>query len=229
TSRDNLRQAQADLSILAVNLPQVDLDNDGVADLDGSNINFAGLWLGSMVGTAFLAAEPTVNNGVLSAPGGGIANLLAGSDTFGPVIRAGLEEAGVEPFSPEYFQFLMAAQTVIDSADPINWGATTAQGNSILLQQIAGDAVVPNAVEGAPLSGTEPLIAVMGLEAITDTTQDPTGILGAVRMLEGSHGSLLDPDASPAATAELQGQAASMIASGGAQVVIGDTSLIQTD
>ncbi len=228
-SRDNLRQAQADLSVLALNIPQMDINGDGVADLDGSNINLVGLSLGGMVGTPFLAVEETVNNGVLSAPGGGVANLLAGSDTFGPVIRAGLEQAGVEPFSPDYFQFLLAAQTVIDSADPINWGAQTTLTNSVIVQQIAGDTVVPNFVEGAPLSGTEPLMAVMGLDPIVETTTDPMGIRGAIRMLEGSHGSLLDPGDAPAVTAELQGQAASMVASGGAQVVIGDPSLIQTD
>lgn len=229
TSRDNLRQAQIDLSTLALNVPSMDIDGDGVADLDGSNINFVGLSLGAIVGTPFLSVEPTVGNGVLSVPGGGIANLLAGSDTFGPVIREGLAAAGVEPFSPDYFQFLLIAQTVIDSADPINWAPIASAQNSILLQQVAGDSVVPNAVEGAPLSGTEPLIRVMGLDAITGTTQDPMGIRGAVRLIQGGHGSLLDPSVNPAVTAEMQGQAASMVASGGAQVVIGDPSLIQTD
>lgn len=229
TSRDNLRQTQTDLSVLALNVPFVDVDGDGLGDLDGSNINFVGLSLGSMAGIPFLAVEPTVSNGVLSVPGGGIANLLNGSQTFGPVIRNGLAAAGVEPNSPDFFQFLLITQTVVDSADPINWGANAAQTNSVLLQQVAGDTVVPNAVAGAPLSGTEPLIRIMGLDAITGTTQDPMGIRGAVRMLVGGHGSLLDPSASPAATAEMQGQAASMVATGGTTVVIGDPSLIQTD
>ncbi|MGY6587743.1 MAG: Ig-like domain-containing protein [Wenzhouxiangella sp.] len=229
TSRDNLRQAQADLSTLALNIPSIDLTGDGLSDVDASNINFVGLSLGAMSGVPFLAVEPTVSNGVLSVPGGGIANLLAGSETFGPQIRAGLQAAGVEPFSADYFQFLLIAQTVLDSADPINWGARTVLDNSVLLQQVAGDAVVPNAVEGAPLAGTEPLIAVMGLDAITGTTQDPMGIRGAVRLLQGDHGSLLSPAASPAVTAEMQGQAASMVASGGAAVQIGNPDLIQND
>ena len=229
TSRDNLRQAQVDLSSLAINIPFMDLNGDGLGDFDGSNINFVGQSLGAMAGVAFLAVEPTVSNGVLSVPGGGIANLLNGSQTFGPVIRAGLAAAGIEPGSPQFAQFLLAAQTVVDSADPINWGELTVATNSVLLQQVAGDAVVPNAVPGAPLSGTEPLIRVMGLTPITQTTQDPMGIRGAVRMLQGSHGSLLDPSASPAVTAEMQGQAASMVASGGSTVVIGNTSLIKTD
>ncbi len=229
TSRDNLRQAQVDLSSLAINIPFIDLNGDGLGDFDGSNINFVGQSLGAMAGTAFLAVEPTVNNGVLSVPGGGIANLLNGSETFGPVIRAGLAAAGVQPGSAEFAQFLLAAQTVVDSADPINWGALTVQTNSVLLQQVRGDAVVPNAVPGAPLSGTEPMIRVMGLAPITGTTQDPMGIRGAVRMIQGGHGSLLSPADGPAVTAEMQGQAASMVASGGAAVQIGNPSLIETD
>ncbi|MEE4639968.1 MAG: hypothetical protein V2J42_14635 [Wenzhouxiangella sp.] len=229
TSRDNLRQAQVDLSSLAINVPFIDLDGDGLGDMDGSNINFVGLSLGAMAGSVFLAVEPTVNNGVLSVPGGGIANLLAGSETFGPVVRAGLASVGIEPGSADFAQFLLAAQTVVDSADPINWGALTVQTNSVLLQQVAGDSVVPNAVPGAPLSGTEPLIRIMGLDAITQSTEDPMGIRGAVRLLQGSHGSLLDPSAAPAVTGEMQGQAASMVSSGGAAVVIGNPSLIETD
>lgn len=229
TARDNLRQAQVDLSTLALNIPFMDVTGNGLPDFDGSNINFVGLSLGSMNGIPFLAVEPTVNNAVLSVPGGGIANLLSASQSFGPVIRAGLAAAGVEPDSADFNQFLLIAQTVLDSADPINWGALTAETNSVLLQQVAGDAVVPNAVPTAPLSGTEPLIRVMGLDSITETTVDPTGIRGAVRMIAGDHGSLLSPAASPAATAEMQGQAASMVVSGGVSVVIGNDTLIQTE
>ncbi|MEN1728541.1 MAG: lipase, partial [Pseudomonadota bacterium] len=229
TSRDNNRQAQADLSILALNIPLIDLDGDGLGDIDGSNINFTGLSLGSINGIPFLAVEPTVNNAVLSVPGGGIAQLLNGSITFGPVVRGGLAAAGIEAGTADFEQFLLIAQSVLDSADPINWGANASLTNSILLHQMAGDTVIPNAVPGAPLSGTEPLIAIMGLAPITETTVDPMGIRGATRFIQGSHGSLLDPTASLAVTAEMQAQAASMVASGGATVVVGDTSLIQTD
>ena len=229
TARDNLRQSQADLSTLALNIPNMDVDGDGVPDFDGSNINFVGLSLGAMNGVPFLAVESTVSNAVLSVPGGGIAQLLSNSDSFGPVVRNGLAAAGVEPDSADYEQFLLIAQTVLDSADPINWGGLTAATNSVLLQQVKDDGVVPNAVATAPLSGTEPLIRIMGLDAITETTTDPLGIRGAVRMIQGGHGSLLDPTAGPTVTAEMQGQAASMISSGGASVVIGDDSLIKTD
>lgn len=229
TARDNNRQAQVDLSTLTLNIPTIDVDGDTLPDFDGSNINYVGLSLGSIVGTAFLGVEPNVNNAVLSVPGGGIAKLLAGSQTFGPVIRAGLAAAGVEPDSADFNQFLTIAQAVVDSADPINWARTTVQSNSILLHQVAGDTVVPNAVPGAPLSGTEPLIRVMGLDPIVATTMNANGVRGATRFTQGGHGSLLDPSVNPAVTVEMQSQAASMIATGGTTVVVTDTSVIQTD
>ncbi|MEM1080351.1 MAG: lipase [Pseudomonadota bacterium] len=227
TARDNLRQAQVDLSTLALNIPLIDIDGDTVADFDGSNINFVGQSLGAIAGTAFVANEPTVNNALLSVGGGGIANLLAGSQTFGPVIEAGLAAVGVQPGTPEFTQFLTFAQLAVDSADPINWSAFATQTNSILVHQVNGDTVVPNSVPGAPLSGTEPMIRVMGLDTITMTTMDPAGIRGAVRFIAGSHGSLLDPTASPAVTVEMQSQAASLVSTGGTTVVVTDTSVIQ--
>ena len=38
-------------------------------------------------------------------PGGGIANLLNGSATFGPRIRAGLAAAGIQPGTPDFDAF----------------------------------------------------------------------------------------------------------------------------
>lgn len=226
TSRDNLRQGEVDLLSLAATIPQFNLDGAAGADTDGSRIAFAGLSLGGIVGTPFLALSDTVNTGFLSVPGGGIARLLEGSQTFGPRIRAGLAAAGVQPGTANFDQFLLITQTVVDSGDPINYGFVTAS-NRVLLHQVAGDTVVPNAVPGAPLSGTEPMIRVLGLAPITATTQNAAGIRGAVRFIAGSHGSLLDPSASPAVTAEMQGQAASFIASGGTTVLVQNTSVIQ--
>ena len=87
--------------------------------------------------------------------------------------------------------------------------------------------MIPNSVPTAPLSGTEPLLAALGLSTLTHTTQ-AASIRGVVRFTQGGHGSLLDPTSSAAVTAEMQGEMASMIASGGTTVVISNTSVIRT-
>src|SRR5690606_35184364 len=108
--------------------------------------------------TSFIALDPTVNVATLSVPGGGIANLLNGSPTFGPRIRAGLAAAGVQAGTPDFDRFLGAAQQAIDSVDPINYGMASIN-NAILLHEVIGsddslpDQVIPNSVPGAPLSG----------------------------------------------------------------------------
>lgn len=231
TSRDNLRQAVADLFVLTASIPSLDIDGNGMGDFDSSNMQFVGLSLGAIVGTSFLALEPNVNVGLLSVPGGGVARMLDGSVTFGPRIRAGLAASGVQAGTPTYDSFMGAAQQVIDSIDPINYGYASAQ-NSILLHEVVGagsslpDQVVPNSVPGAPLSGTEPLIRALGLSSITGTTQAANGIRGAVRFTAGEHASLINPT-TPAVTAEMQGQMASLLASGGAAVMVQDSSVIR--
>ena len=69
--------------------------------------------------------------------------------------------------------------------------------------------------------------AEISLVDITGTTQDPDGIRGAVRFLQGEHGSLLDPTDYPAATVEMQGEMASMIASNGTVVQVNNPSIIR--
>lgn len=233
TTRDNLRQASVDLMELSRALPGLAVAGDSNA-LNANRVHFVGHSLGGIVGTAFLALDARVNVGVLNAPGGGLARMLDGSPTFGPRIRAGLAQAGVEAGTPDFDSFLGAAQTVIDSGDPINFAFATA-GKRILLQEIVGDGadvppdmVVPNRVAGAPLSGTEPLIAAMGLQSITGTTQSASGIRGVVRFLRGDHGSLLDPASFPDATAEMQGEMASMLVSDGHAVQVANPSVILT-
>jgi pimeloyl-ACP methyl ester carboxylesterase len=237
TSRDNLRQGETDLSVLAKTIPTMDLDADGTPDLNAGKIGFVGLSLGSIVGATFLTIEPTVNLGVLNVGGGGIAKLLDGSATFGPRIAAGLQaSAGLVRGSPDYEKFLLIAQTAVDAADPINYAKALVVTDRILFQEVVGDGtaanppdqVVPNRVAGAPLSGTEPMIAVMGLTSITATTTNPAGIRGAVRFTKGEHASIIRPSV-PAVTVEMQKEAATMIASGGIQVPITDTSVVKTN
>jgi hypothetical protein len=228
TSRDNLRQANADL--LELTQAIVSGSVSGV-ELDGSTVEFVGQSLGSIIGTAYMAIEPRVHVGVLNVPGGGVARLLDASPAFGPSIHAGLAQAGIQQGTPTYDAFMVAAQTVVDSGDSINFAAYTA-GKAILAQEVVGDAthpsdqVIPNFVPGAPLSGTDPLIAALGLSTITQTTQ-AAQIRGVVRFTQGTHGSLLDPTSSPAVTQEMQTEMANMIGSRGTYVPITIPSVIQ--
>lgn len=224
TSRDNLRQGVADLlelSHAASTLPNV----------DGSSVSFVGQSLGSIVGTMFLAVDPSVKTGVINVPGGGIARLLDASPAFGPRIHAGLAAVGLQQGTPNYDAYFVATQTVIDSGDPINYAFATA-GKHLLLQEVVGsdgvlpDQVIPNRVAGAPLSGTEPLIAALGLTNIIGSVQSADGIRGVARFLQGEHGSLLDPTDFPAATIEMQGEMASMLVTHGTAVQVGNPSIL---
>lgn len=233
TSRDNLRQAHMDLIALARSIPRIDFNGDGVTDFDGSRIAYTGQSLGGIVGIPFLAIESSVNTGFLSVPGGGIAQLLNGSPTFGPQIRAGLAAAGIQAGTPDFDQFLLITQTVIDSADPVNYGFAT-QTDRMLMHLVIGggsvppDQVVPINVAGAPLSGGNPLAAVLGLQSITGSIANANGIRGVTRFIQGDHGSLLSPTASAAATAEMQGQMASFVVSNGTAVQVQNSTVIRT-
>lgn len=233
TSRDNLRQAHMDLITLARTVPRIDFNGDGVTDFDGSRIAYTGQSLGGIVGVPFLAIESSVNTGFLSVPGGGIAQLLNGSPTFGPQIRAGLAANGIQAGTPDFDQFLLITQTVVDSADPVNFGFAS-QTDRMLMHLVVGggsvlpDQVVPITVPGAPLSGGDPLARVLGLSAVTASTTNAAGVRGVARFIQGDHGSLLSPTASAAATAEMQGQMASFVVSNGTAVQVQNTSVIRT-
>jgi len=221
-SRDNLRQAVADLFVLTASLSSASVQG---VQLDTSNLNFVGHSLGGIVGTTMLAFEPSYQSATIAMSGGGIAQLLANSETFGPTLDAGLAAAGVEVGSAAYNQFFVAAQTLVDSGDPINHAASVAAaGNtSIHFIEVIGDTVIPNAVATAPLSGTEPLARVLGLSQISESAASG----GLVKFSAGNHGSILSPVASLAATVEMQIQMATFAATQGTQLPITNASVIQ--
>jgi hypothetical protein len=228
TTRDNGRQGQIDLSVLAASLGRIDTNGDSLPDLDASTVSYAGVSLGSIMGTPFTAVEPLVPNAFLSTPAGGLARAFEASPTFGPRLRAGLAAAGLEPGTASYELFFTAFQTVIDSMDPINWIAEAANFNSILLHEVVGDTVFPNSVATAPLSGTDPLIRASGLTPYSSTQTSAAGVDAAGRFLPpATHGSLLDPAASAATTVEMQKQMASFVASRGKAVVVENSATME--
>ncbi|WP_394393490.1 VolA/Pla-1 family phospholipase [Shewanella woodyi] len=176
------------------------------------------------------------------------ANVTA-SDTFQALVDEA-NTAGYEPGSTEYAalvqtvyanflpSFAFAVQTAVDSADPINHAAALrATELPIHLIEVVGDGdmhlpdqVLPNRVENFPVSGTEPLIANLGLACVDTTT---TGASGAVRFSKGHHSSIVSPDGvegSADATTEMQTQVASYAltaSKGSASIIVSDDEVLQ--
>jgi dienelactone hydrolase len=224
TARDNLRQAEVDLMTFTKSLANLDIDGGG-SDVDATRIHFVGLSLGAIVGGAHVQHSDT-RTATLAVPGGVLSRLVLDSQTFGPVVRAGLTAAGVVPGSTIFNNRIQRDfQTVVDAGDPINHICACLAKQPVHLIEVTGDTVVPN-------NSTERLITAGNLTKLSAAGAHPVGPTQGVfvKFSAGSHGSLFDPTASLAATVEMQSQtvqfAASAVAPGGPFVVITDTSVI---
>ncbi len=236
-SRDNVRQGVLDLLALEAEIGNMDVDGDTMADFDSSNISFFGHSLGGIVGSDYMALSANVQQGVLATTSGSIAQLLNGSPTFGPVIRGGLSAStGIAVDDPSFNSevlapFMFAAQTVVDSADPVNYAAIAIANNKPTLGiQVQGDTVVTNTVDGAPLAGNTPHAALYGLPVVTDTTDASRG---SIKVSTGTHATPLTPAGPGGATqfidqtTLIQNAIAKFVASGGVLIEITDPSLIE--
>jgi hypothetical protein len=217
-SRDVLRQSVVDLDSLYRALSNS--SNVGMPGIDTSKISFVGMSLGSIVGETFVA---TLGNGpiagsltsaVFNVGGGGIAKLLDGSPEFEPVITAGLAAQGVTKPSADYESFLIAAQTLVDSADPINYAdqlndlahGTNNFGNNAsntdiptLFQEVVGneglgganapDQVVPNNVFGTAFGSVWGIISgsgQIGWLSGQNPLTNPSALGGADSLVQGT-------------------------------------------
>lgn len=221
-SRDNFRQGVADLFVLSASVGSAQVEG---VQLDASNLTFVGHSLGGIIGTTMLSYDASFQAATLAMPGGGIAQLLANSPSFGPRINGGLAAVGIATGSADYNSFLIATQTLVDSGDPINHASILgASGNTrIHMIEVIGDQVVPNFVATAPLSGTDPLARMMGL---TQVDASATGS-ALVKFSAGDHGSILSPATNLEAFTEMQIQTATFAATSGTVLPITDTTVIQ--
>jgi pimeloyl-ACP methyl ester carboxylesterase len=234
TSRDNIRQGVSNLLTLRRSLGNI----PGVK-IDTNKVGFIAHSLGGFIGVPYLAVEDKVTPTSLITTGGGIAQLVNGSATRGPTLRAGLAAAGLTT-EAQQAQFLGAAQTILDAADPMNFAALAASKHPIHMIEVVGDGTdqnlpdqtVPNLVP--PLAGTEPMAALMGLQSISSTTANVNGI---VRFTQGQHETLLTPkrggDDKPDNAdlldvfIEMHTQIATFLASSGTLIKVTDDSDIQ--
>ncbi|WP_305810479.1 VolA/Pla-1 family phospholipase [Photobacterium leiognathi] len=139
-----------------------------------------------------------------------------------------------------FTQFAYAAQTVLDSVDPINHSLLVPSTTSIYLTQVKDDETIPNntplgatvagteiPVPYSPFTGTSPLIKTMQL---TPTTASIDGSLvrNAVLFNAGSHSSLRDTTGNAAVTNEMQSQMHSFVNGDGKTLTITDTSVLSS-
>src|SRR5690606_35043304 len=167
-ARDTLRQAVIDLHTLYRAIDEgTGLGGAGTigASIDRNSIHFAGVSLGAMVGTPFVAQQGgSLSTALFNVGGGGIAKILDGSPTFEPSITAGLfNAAGLVKPSGNYEAFMIIAQAMVDSMDPINFAEqAAASGTPILAQEVSGDQVVPNNVFGGSFGPAWGVVAQTG-------------------------------------------------------------------
>jgi hypothetical protein len=221
-SRDNLRQGVVNLLALTRALPTLDLDaNPATVDIDGTRIAFASQSLGSIVGISYGAVLPNpalTRSMAFSVPGGGVAELLRDSPTFGPRINAGLAQQGLLPGTSLYAQYFRDVQNIVDAGDPLNYVAATVQQRSVYFQQMVGGGGNPAALpdQVIPNSATQRLIAAIAASGQAFPRVVPGAPVngdGYVNFVVGDHGSLLSPASSGPATVEMQTEAVTFTAS----------------
>lgn len=103
--RDCLRQTALDLSqfVRAIRAG-IDLDGDGIVDLDGNRIYYAGQSLGAIYGTIFNAVEPDTRAAALNVGGGPVVEIARWSQSFqelaAAVLGANLKDDYVLSYRP---------------------------------------------------------------------------------------------------------------------------------
>ncbi|MEA1892274.1 MAG: Ig-like domain-containing protein [Campylobacterota bacterium] len=226
TARDNVRQSASDLLALKNAI-------DGFDDLNGDRVAFVGHSLGTIASFGFLS-QTALESVTLAMPGGGVAEILNNSPEFAPLIEAGLAAKGVIKGTAAYSSFMLAAQTILDDGDSINYttAVATTQAGKIFAIEVVGDGtegssdqIIPNVVHTAPLAGTEPLVRYLGTTNLTaDSAPSKTA-----RFTVGDHGSILNPEASYDATVAMQTQMATFIGSQGTFIPVVNESILQID
>jgi pimeloyl-ACP methyl ester carboxylesterase len=240
TARDNLREGVADLITLARSLPHMSLGAAG--SVNPAAIHYLGHSLGGIVGGTFMGVIPAaqVGTATLAMPGGEVAQLLRDSPTFAPVINAGLAAQGLQQGTTLYEQFFRDAQTVVDAGDPINFIALATTNHPIHVIQVVGSATLSPAAciaqptpagcpdQVVPNSATQRLILAGGLTQVHPPGAAGTSALHVyVNFTAGTHGSILDPTSSPAATTEMQTEAIAFALTSGTQLPVSALAPVQ--
>ena len=241
TTRDNLRQGASDLLVLTRALANLEVTGDTTPDADLGRIHFVGHSLGSIVGGLYATVGANARTASLLMTGGGVAQTITDSATFGTPIKNALAAQGLIEGTTLYNQFLRDAQTAVDAGDPLNYISALTAAKPVHIVQVIGspptwasDRVVPN-------SSTQRMITASGAALHRVSTTDNTiaaGNGGYVNYIFGHHGSIIDPSCSTppvgpdpllcgATTGEMQQQTVFFAASQGTVIRVLNAAVIQ--
>jgi dienelactone hydrolase len=214
--RDIFRQTNADqLALVRAMESGIDLDGDGASELDAHRFGYLGVSLGGIIGSVFIAIEPSVQAAVLNVTGGRVAFLGDNPGTRPIYTQYYAMQAQLDLASPEFEVFLQRllelGQQALDPADPLDyarrWRREPFAGfapRRVLMQEGIGDQLVSN-------DSTEALAAAAGLRG-DEAMSDAAGVSGLWRFEPpGGHG-IFD-------RSDVRQQAIQFLASAGTQII----------
>ena len=192
TTRDGIRQTVLDLQRLVRALRTCGTAGCNGFTVDVNRMVYTGQSLGALIGTTFVGVDPTIQIAVLNVGGVGWADVLENTDAL-PIrcsLVDGLIDAGILmgdkwnksttaptglcttpewKTQPGYRTFAAIGRWVLDPADGANFARMTAM-NRILIQEVVGDAVVPNIATERQAA----LVGLAGMDMAADPAASPT-------------------------------------------------------
>ncbi|MFQ3220258.1 MAG: Pla-1/cef family extracellular lipase [Paraglaciecola sp.] len=220
-------------SLYAIQTAVLNVPAGGVGNFLLESADFSPLIKGSLLAAssedfqAFLTQYATVNE-------------ISAEAALRPAFVAFAESLTVEQLAAidaTFSSFAFLAQTVLESADPVNYAASLTATTPTLMQLVVGggtnddgttaltDQVNP-VQTSLPLSGGIPLAKLMGLPQVSASIDSDTDVTGVVYITSGEHQSLLNPSPSAATTAEMQNEAVQYFLSGGSNIIIADPDVV---
>ncbi|WNZ61844.1 hypothetical protein QEG98_39405 [Myxococcus sp. MxC21-1] len=220
-TRDNFRHHVVDFAQLVRALDTDTLNGRlvaaGAGTLNTSQFSYVGQSLGGIQGVLSASVSPVVGRTALNTVGGDLVDiLLTATDPAFVRYRSGffqtLEGIGRAPGTPEFYEFITLARTILDPASPRNYGKylehwpedaskpSLPENRDAFIQYIEGDMVIPNAVtEGLISAANRPLVGVSEPPTVqTYLAKDGMGLPTDVRH---AFFGIVDPSLDPSSAA----------------------------